>query len=335
MSYVGKRVPRVDAPDKAAGRAKYTADLCGKSALVAKVLHAPHAHALVKSINTEAALKVEGVEAVFTCFDVPKNYFPTAGHPWSTDIDHQDIADRLLLTDHVRFWGDDVAVVVATDELAAKKALREIEVEYEELPFVLDVQEAMREGAPQLHEGFEHNVLGHSSIRMGNYAEAIKEPGLIKVEGWYDTPTVQHCHIENHNCWAYMENGRVVVVATDLGFVSEEVRSALAGCDVAVMESNHDVGMLQSGGYPYYLKRRILSPQGHLSNSACAQELPDLVRQGTTRILLAHLSRENNIPQLAYQTALCSLLEQGMKAGEDFLLQVSPVENSGGHTLLI
>lgn len=132
-----------------------------------------------------------------------------------------------------------------------------------------------------------------------------------------------------------LPNGRVVVVATDLGFVSEEVRSALAGCDVAVMESNHDVGMLQSGGYPYYLKRRILSPQGHLSNSACAQELPDLVRQGTTRILLAHLSRENNIPQLAYQTALCSLLEQGMKAGEDFLLQVSPVENSGGHTLLI
>ena len=132
-----------------------------------------------------------------------------------------------------------------------------------------------------------------------------------------------------------LPNGRVVVVATDLGVVSEEVRSALAGCDVAVMESNHDVGMLQSGGYPYYLKRRILSPQGHLSNSACAQELPDLVRQGTTRILLAHLSRENNIPQLAYQTALCSLLEQGMKAGEDFLLQVSPVENSGGHTLLI
>ena len=132
-----------------------------------------------------------------------------------------------------------------------------------------------------------------------------------------------------------LPNGRVVVIATDLGFVSEEVRSALAGCDVAVMESNHDVGMLQSGGYPYYLKRRILSPQGHLSNSACAQELPDLVRQGTTRILLAHLSRENNIPQLAYQTALCSLLEQGMKAGEDFLLQVSPVENSGGHTLLI
>lgn len=132
-----------------------------------------------------------------------------------------------------------------------------------------------------------------------------------------------------------LPNGRVVVIATDLGFVSDEVRLALCGCDVAVVESNHDVGMLQNGAYPYYLKRRILSPQGHLSNSACAQELPGLVRQGTTRILLAHLSRENNIPQLAYQTALCSLLEDGMKDGDDFLLRVSPVENLGGHTLLI
>ena len=92
MSYTGKSVPRVDAFDKAAGRAMYAADLCVKNALVAKVLHAPHAHALVKSIDTADALKIEGVESVFTCFDVPKNYFPTAGHPWSTEIEHQDIA---------------------------------------------------------------------------------------------------------------------------------------------------------------------------------------------------------------------------------------------------
>ena len=148
MSYVGKPMPRVDARDKVMGRAKYAADLCDRNVLTAKILHAEHAHALVKSINVERARAMEGVEAVFTCFDVPKNYFPTAGHPWSTEPEHQDVADRLLLTDHVRFWGDDVAVVVARDELSAVKALREIEVEYEDLPFVLDAQEAMREGAP-------------------------------------------------------------------------------------------------------------------------------------------------------------------------------------------
>ena len=232
MSYVGKPMPRVDARDKVMGRAKYAADLCDRNVLTAKILHAEHAHALVKSINVERARAMEGVEAVFTCFDVPKNYFPTAGHPWSTEPEHQDVADRLLLTDHVRFWGDDVAVVVARDELSAVKALREIEVEYEDLPFVLDAQEAMREGAPQLHERFPGNVLGHSSIRTGNYAEAIKEPGLIRVEGWYDTPTVQHCHIENHNCWAYMEGERVTVVtSTQIPHIVRRIVGQALGID--------------------------------------------------------------------------------------------------------
>ena len=161
MSYVGRSVPRVDARDKAAGRAMYAADLCDRRALTAKILHAEQAHALVKRIDAEKARAMDGVEAVFTCFDVPKNYFPTAGHPWSTEPEHQDVADRLLLTDHVRFWGDEIAVVVAQDELTAQKALREIEVEYEPLPFVLDVQKAMEPGAPQLHEAFPGNVLGH------------------------------------------------------------------------------------------------------------------------------------------------------------------------------
>ena len=79
------------------------------------------------------------------------------------------------------------------------QAIRAIKVEYEELPFVLDPIEAMRDGAPQLHEGFDHNILAHTSYEDGNYAEAIKEPGLHEGEGkWYDTPTVQRCHIENH-----------------------------------------------------------------------------------------------------------------------------------------
>ena len=93
-----------------------------------------------------------------------------------------------------------------------------------------------------------------------------------------------------------LPNGRVVVVATDLGFVSEEVRSALAGCDVAVMESNHDVGMLQSGGYPYYLKRRILSPQGHLSNSACAQSQWALPRSWSAPATAAACRYASSIP---------------------------------------
>lgn len=210
----GKSVRRVDAFEKVTGRAKYTDDLCDKSALVAKILHSDIAHGIVKSIDTKEAEGIKGVVKIITCFDVPANYFPTAGHPWSTDPGHQDVADRLLLTKHVRFYGDDVAAVVAENEVAAVQALGAIKVEYEELPFVLDAQKAMEEGRPRIHENFPGNILKHTTIKKGNYEEAIKEPGLLKVEGWYDTPTVQHCHIENFICYAYTEQNRVVVVSS-------------------------------------------------------------------------------------------------------------------------
>ena len=191
--YVGKKVTRVDAYDKVLGRTRYTDDLCDKGAYVARILHATIANGLVKSIDVSEAEKIPGVVKVFTCFDVKeKHYFPTAGHPWSTDEDHQDVADRLVLTQRVRFCGDDIAAVVAENEVAAAQALRAIRVEYEEYPFVLNVADDMKEGAPQLHEDYPNNILKHTSIRRGNYEEAIKEPGLIKVEGWYETPTVQH-----------------------------------------------------------------------------------------------------------------------------------------------
>ncbi len=211
---VGKSVNRVDAFDKATGKAKYTDDLCEKNALIIKILHSTVANGIVKSIDTAEASQIPGVVKIITCFDVPEYYFPTAGHPWSTDPHHQDVADRLLLTKHVRFYGDDVAVVVAEDEVIAARALRAIKVEYEELPFVLDVQEAMKEDAPQLHEKFPGNILAHTSIHKGNFEAAIKEPGLIKFDDWYETPTVQHCHIENHICYSYMENDRVIVVTS-------------------------------------------------------------------------------------------------------------------------
>ncbi len=211
---VGKSVTRVDAREKATGRARYTDDLCGREALVVKICHSAIAHGFVKSVDTAAAEAIPGVVKVLTCFDVPDIPFPTAGHPWSTDPGHQDVADRLLLNRHVRYYGDEVAVVIAGDEVAAAQGVRALKVEYEELPFVLDVQEAMKDGAPQLHEKYENNVLGHSDVRRGDYEAARQEPGLIKVEGWYDTPTVQHCHIENHACFAYEEAGRMVVVSS-------------------------------------------------------------------------------------------------------------------------
>ena len=210
----GESVIRVDAFDKVTGRTKYYEDLVPQNALFVRIKHSTIAHGFVKAIDKTKAEAIEGVVKVLTCFDAPDICFPTAGHPWSMDPSHQDVADRHLLNKHIRYYGDDVAVVIAETELAAVQGVRALEVEYEELPFVLDAQEAMKDGAPLLHDEFPNNILKHTSNYTGNYPEAIKEPGLIKVEGWYDTPTVQHCHIENHGCFAYEENGRIVCVAS-------------------------------------------------------------------------------------------------------------------------
>ncbi len=231
--YAGQSVKRVDAYDKVTGRTKYTDDLCDKRAYVARVLHSEIANGKVISMDTSEAEKVPGVVKILTCFDLKeKHYFPTAGHPWSTDPSHQDVADRLLLTERVRFYGDDIAAVVAEDEVAAAQALRLIKVGYEEYPFVLDVQEAMKDDAPQLHEDFPNNILKHTQIRMGDYEKAIQEPGLIKVEGWYDTPTVQHCHIENFICYAEMEGDRInVTTSTQIPHIVKRVVGQALGID--------------------------------------------------------------------------------------------------------
>ena len=94
---IGQSVKRVDALEKVTGRAKYVDDLCDRNVYVAKVFHADIAHGYVKSIDTSEAEKIPGVVKIVTCFDVPKNYFPTAGHPWSTEQGHQDVCDLSLI----------------------------------------------------------------------------------------------------------------------------------------------------------------------------------------------------------------------------------------------
>ncbi|MBO5939377.1 MAG: MBL fold metallo-hydrolase [Clostridia bacterium] len=101
-------------------------------------------------------------------------------------------------------------------------------------------------------------------------------------------------------------------VATDLGYVSNEVREGLLGCDAVVLESNHDLEMLQNGSYPYDLKKRIASRYGHLSNTDSAAFCSELSEGGTKAILLAHLSEENNEPMLALNEALCAVGNDGV-----------------------
>ena len=112
-------------------------------------------------------------------------------------------------------------------------------------------------------------------------------------------------------------------VATDLGFVTPTVRDALSLTDILVLESNHDYDMLKSGSYPWSLKRRIMSNKGHLSNQDAGWTLARLDRKNKTRVLLAHLSQENNKPELAESTVSAILKEQGCRVGEDVLLKLT------------
>lgn len=124
-------------------------------------------------------------------------------------------------------------------------------------------------------------------------------------------------------------DNRKLALATDTGYITPSMKKALMGSDVVIIESNHDVNMLLNGGYPYILKRRILSKNGHLSNDTCAEFLPELVRGGSTRLLLAHLSQENNMPQIALESARCSLTQRGIKEGIDYTIGVAKEVTDG------
>lgn len=122
--------------------------------------------------------------------------------------------------------------------------------------------------------------------------------------------------------------GEKFAICTDLGYISNEVKNALTGANIIMLESNHDVMMLQNGPYPYYLKKRILSSSGHLSNQSCAEFLPHLIENGAKNIILSHLSSHNNVPELALETSLCHLSKFGMSLNKDFNLYVAPKINT-------
>ncbi len=216
MNYkvIGSSVSRLDGVAKVTGKAKYADDYFEREMLIGKVLRSPYAHAKIRSIDVSKAKNLEGVEAVITYEDLPKIKFATAGHPWTFDKAHRDVEDRLIITDKVRFCGEPVAAVVAIDEIIALKAIKLIDVEYEVLPFVMDQEEAIKEGAPIIHEERKDNIISSFGNGVGNIEKELREADKV-FTGKFNTSTVQHCHLENHSAYAYMESdGRIVIVTS-------------------------------------------------------------------------------------------------------------------------
>ena len=131
------------------------------------------------------------------------------------------------------------------------------------------------------------------------------------------------------SCVGYRFNfgKKSISICTDTGYITDSARDTILGTDMVFLESNHEITMLQNGGYPYPLKQRILSNKGHLSNHACAEFAVQLVEAGATRIVLSHLSGENNHPDIARQSTISALLDAGYKENEDYWLFVSRAVN--------
>ena len=129
--------------------------------------------------------------------------------------------------------------------------------------------------------------------------------------------------------YVFLRGGGKLGVATDLGHLSETWLSRLSGCQALVLESNHDVDLLTRGSYPEVLKRRILSKRGHLCNEDSAKALAALACAGTQAVFLAHLSRENNRPELALACARQALTQAGIREEDGFFLSAAREDGPG------
>lgn len=217
LDYVGKRILRKDGPDKVTGKAIYTVDMQLKGQLVGKILRSPHAHARVLDIDTSLALEVPGVKAVITGKDtlgIKHGFVETPRYP----------ADQYpLAMDKVRFIGEEVAAVAATDVYAADKALGLIKVTYEPLPAVFNPEEAMIPGAPEIHPSHPKvkenrvNIGGKTTSGWGDVEAGFQEADYVR-EDRFESHLRTHGFLEPHATVAsYEPDGKLNVWTSSMG----------------------------------------------------------------------------------------------------------------------
>ncbi|MFP4081578.1 MAG: molybdopterin-dependent oxidoreductase [Candidatus Aminicenantes bacterium] len=199
---VGRSLPRVDAADKVTGRAKFTADYYFENMLYGKILHSPIAHGRIKKIDTARAQALPGVKLILTGKDVPDISYGVS--PARYD-------EHVLAKQRVRYVGDEVAAVVAVDEETAEKALKLIEVEYQELPAVFHPQEAVKEGAPQLHERYRNNINTRVDHHFGDVERGLAEADYVREEEFVGNHVYQN-PLEPHASIAFWENDGATLV---------------------------------------------------------------------------------------------------------------------------
>ena len=218
---VNKSVPKKDSMALLTGKPVYTGDMVPKNALVVKILHSPHANAMIENINTTVAMKVPGIEAIYTYKDVPQKRFTMAGQTYPEPSPY----DRLILDKHVRFNGDVVAIVAGETEKAVDRALKLIKVKYEVLPAVDDFHTAM-DNPVLVHP--EDNWIANCPVGADNKrnlcAQANDEHGDIEavladcdvvLERTYHTKANNQTPMETFRTYTYMDTyGRLNVLSS-------------------------------------------------------------------------------------------------------------------------
>src|SRR6516165_977115 len=205
--WIGTRPDRPDGADKVTGRARFGADFSLSGQLVGKVLRSPHAHAVIRSIDTSKAEALPGVKAVITARDFPEqaNLIVPTGE---MQVNLRDITRNVMAREKALYEGHAVAAVAATSDAIAKEALSLITVDYEVLPHVIDVAEAMKPDAPVLHENLRtegvnpppttaSNIAKRIEFKLGDAAAGFAQAEVV-IEHDYSTQPVHQGYIEPH-----------------------------------------------------------------------------------------------------------------------------------------
>jgi CO/xanthine dehydrogenase Mo-binding subunit len=236
FSVVGRRVQRVEGFDKVTGTSQYIADIFLPGMLVGKVLRSPYPHARIRHIDTTKAEKLPGVRAVVTAEDTIKK-------PWGAFF-----ADQYILSvDKSRYVGEEVAAVAAIDPDIAEEAIDLIEVDWEPLQGVFDAEEAMKDGAPLVHDDKPNNIAVHMDLERGNVAQAFADSDVV-VEDTFTSMPQWHCSIETIGSVAeYATSGKYTIYMNTQTLFNARYRIASA---LGVPET--DVRIIQSavgGGF--------------------------------------------------------------------------------------
>lgn len=186
-SVIGKSHPLIDAVDKVTGNHVFGSDFCVSGMLFGAVLRSPLPHAYIRGIDKSAASALKGVRAVVTGKDIEMPHYSVAG---VSKLDEQ-----ILAFDKVRYVGDEVAVVAADTLDIAQEAAALIKVDYEELPAVFNPEDAMKPGAPIIHEQFGTNIANVMNVKHGDIEKAMNEAAIV-VEGEFSSGRVHHAYIE-------------------------------------------------------------------------------------------------------------------------------------------